>query len=66
MLTPVQRMVRLILQNRLNNSEIAQQTGLARNTVSSWRKKITNRNLASEALEELDDKALKKLSKRPV
>ncbi len=61
MLTSIGRMVRLILQNRLNNTEISKQTGLARNTVSNWRKRITDKNLTFDDFEGLDDTAIQRL-----
>ena len=61
MLTPVGRMVRLILHDRLNNTQIATQTGLARNTVSAWRQRIKDKELSEDDFEGLNDAEIRKL-----
>ena len=61
MLTPVGRMVRLILQDRLNNTQIATQTGLARNTISTWRRRIKDKELTEDDFEGLNDTEIRKL-----
>lgn len=61
MLTDSQRRARLILQGRLNNTEIANLTNCVRNTVRSWRKRLKELELSLNDLEELDDLEIRKL-----
>ncbi|MEP3638079.1 MAG: IS21 family transposase [Paracoccaceae bacterium] len=61
MLTPAGRLVRLILQDRLNNTQIATQTGLARRTVADWRGRITDQGFDDDDFEGLNDTEIRKL-----
>lgn len=61
MLTDAQRRVRLILEARLNNTEIAKLTNCSRNTVAGWRKKATAIGLTLEKLDGLDELEVRQL-----
>lgn len=61
MLTDAQRRARMILQGRLNNTEIAELTGCARNTVRNWRKSLMNSGVGLDDIEGLDDTELLKI-----
>lgn len=61
MLTDAQRRVRLILQGRMNNTEIANQTNCSRNTVSSWRKTIIALEMDPDAFDAMDDLEIRQL-----
>lgn len=61
MLTNFQRRVRLILQGKLNNTEIAGLTNCSRNTVSNWRKVIAQIDDAEDVLDGLDDDAIRQI-----
>lgn len=61
MLTDAQRRARLILQGRLNNTQIAQLTDCSRNTVRSWRKSLKQLGVDLGEIEELDDMEIRKL-----
>ncbi len=61
MLTPAGRLVRLILNDRLNNTQIATQTGLTRGTVADWRERINDNGLVDADFEGLDETEIRKL-----
>ncbi len=61
MLTEIQRRAQLIVQGRLNNTEIAELTRCARNTVASWRKRLQEADITPETISELDDTDIRKI-----
>lgn len=61
MLTDAQRRARMILQGRLNNTEIAEITSCARNTVRNWRKSLMNSGVGLDDIEGLDETELLKI-----
>ncbi len=61
MLTPTQRLVRLIAQGRLRDAVISTQTGFAVNTVKNWRTNIDDLGLDPSALDGLGDRELQEL-----
>jgi transposase len=61
MLTDIQRRTRLIIQGRLNNTEIAELTNCARNTVRNWRQQIQHLQISLEDIEHLDDEGIKRV-----
>lgn len=61
MLTDIQRRAQLIVQERLNNTEIAELTRCARNTVASWRKRLTEADITLETIRELNDTEIRKI-----
>nr|WP_321507944.1 IS21 family transposase [uncultured Celeribacter sp.] len=61
MLTDIQRRVRLILQDRLNNTDIAKLTHCSRNTVANWRKALQDLHIDQEAFDTMDDLDIRQL-----
>jgi hypothetical protein len=61
MLTDIQRRAQLIVQKRLNNTEIAELTRCARNTVASWRKRLKEADITLETIRELNDTEIRKI-----
>ncbi|WP_371168802.1 IS21 family transposase [Aliiroseovarius sp. 2305UL8-7] len=61
MLTSIQRRARLILQGRLNNTEISELTNSSRNTVREWRKRIGELQITLEDIVDLDDLDIRKI-----
>lgn len=61
MITPTQRLVRLIAQGRLGDAAIRQQTGFALNTVKNWRRSIGALTFPPAQLDGLSDRELQEL-----
>ena len=61
MLTDIQRRARLILQGRMNNTDIAQLTKCARNTVILWRKRLQEVGTSLDDIANLDDTEIRKI-----
>ena len=61
MLTDAQRRVRLILEARLNNTEIAKLTSCSRNTVAGWRRRVAAVDLTLDKLDDLDELEVRQL-----
>lgn len=61
MLTDAQRRARLILQGRLNNTQIAELTDCSRNTVHNWRKNLKRLGVDLDDIKDLDDMEVRKL-----
>ncbi|MFS4438018.1 IS21 family transposase [Paracoccaceae bacterium GXU_MW_L88] len=60
MLTQTQRGIQFILQGKLNNTQIAELTGLSRGTVAKWRTHLNQSPLTIETITDLSETELRK------
>ena len=61
MQTDVQRRAQLILQGRLNNTDIADLTNCSRSTVRAWRKRLDDLGATEDDVLDLDELELRQL-----